>query len=164
MKFRKNSQEAVQINAQMTPLIDITFLLLIFFLLTLKITPEEGEFSINMPIESNKPSVDFNKTTYLVELKANPDGTLNTLIFMGNSMGNSDDVYRRLNKEVGEMVGTLDKRILDDVNIKIKADYNLNYKEAVKAVSACTGYIDPETGQVKRYVEKVDFAESEKPK
>ena len=34
----------------LTPLIDVVFLLLIFFLLTLKIIEPEGEFNINMPI------------------------------------------------------------------------------------------------------------------
>ena len=43
---KKRDEEEMDI----TPMIDIVFLLLIFFMLTLKILAPEGDFNINMPI------------------------------------------------------------------------------------------------------------------
>lgn len=162
MKFRKQS-EATKVDAQMTPMIDVTFLLLIFFMLTLKITPDEGEFKINMPIDSNNQNSMDDNPPYRVRLRANPDGTLANLIFLSQDLGSDQDSYKRLNNEVGKMVGSLDRRIAADVEVEIQSDYNLNYSEVVKAVSACTGYFSPKTKQVIRYVEKVNFAEAVKP-
>ena len=48
MQFR-NQKTAEKIEPQMAPMIDVVFLLLIFFMLTLKIISPEGDFNINMP-------------------------------------------------------------------------------------------------------------------
>lgn len=163
MKFRKASAEEKKIDVQMTPMIDVTFLLLIFFMLTLKIAPDEGEFKINMPIDSNNQNSMDENPPYRVRLRANPDGTLANLIFLSQDLGSGENAFKRLNNEIGKMVGSLDRRIVADVEVEIQADYNLNYSEAVKAVSACTGYFSPKSKQVIRYVEKVNFAEPVKP-
>ena len=48
MQFR-NQKTAEKIEPQMAPMIDVVFLLLIFFMCTLKIISPEGDFNINMP-------------------------------------------------------------------------------------------------------------------
>ena len=48
MQFR-NQKKPEKIEPQMAPMIDVVFLLLIFFMLTLKIISPEGDFNINMP-------------------------------------------------------------------------------------------------------------------
>ena len=51
---------AEKINIDMTPMIDVVFQLLIFFMLTLKIKADEGDFSINMPLgetQMSEPSI-----------------------------------------------------------------------------------------------------------
>jgi biopolymer transport protein ExbD len=48
MKFKSRSNEKVEM--QLTSMIDIIFLLLIFFVMTFKIAAQEGDFNIRMPI------------------------------------------------------------------------------------------------------------------
>ena len=49
MKFR-HPIAYEKIELQMTPMIDIVFLLLIFFVMTFKIVAAEGDFNIKMPL------------------------------------------------------------------------------------------------------------------
>ncbi len=48
MKIR-NTHRPEKIELQMTPMIDIVFQLLIFFIMTFKIVEVEGDFNIKMP-------------------------------------------------------------------------------------------------------------------
>ena len=53
MKVRNvqsNADEKVEV--QMTPMIDIVFQLLIFFIMTFKIVAQEGDFNIKMPLSA----------------------------------------------------------------------------------------------------------------
>ena len=51
MKIRHRSDMAEEkIELQMTPMIDIVFQLLIFFIFSLRISAQEGDFNISMPL------------------------------------------------------------------------------------------------------------------
>eukprot|EP00913_Durusdinium_trenchii_P028504 g26732.t1 len=81
MKFRHSGGENDKIEAQMAPMIDVVFQLLIFFMLTLKIIEPEGDFSVNMPqgrpqeTNANEPHID----PKIVDMQMKPDGTLGSL-------------------------------------------------------------------------------------
>ena len=60
MKFRGH-REQEKIEAQMAPMIDVVFQLLIFFMLTLKIVEPEGDFMVNMPIGQRPTETDTPK-------------------------------------------------------------------------------------------------------
>ncbi|MFM7594481.1 MAG: ExbD/TolR family protein [Isosphaeraceae bacterium] len=49
MKIRKSGSAESKVNLEMTPMIDVVFQLLIFFMFTFKIVTVEGEFAITMP-------------------------------------------------------------------------------------------------------------------
>ena len=49
MKVR-NQREQEKIEIQMTPMIDIVFQLLVFFIMTFKVVSMEGDFNIKMPL------------------------------------------------------------------------------------------------------------------
>jgi len=78
IKLKKGSGSFEKIPIEMTPMIDCVFQLIIFFMLTLKIRANEGDFNINMPLgqgvgqQSELPPIK-------VRLEANPDGTLRTI-------------------------------------------------------------------------------------
>lgn len=82
MKFRHSGGENEKIEAQMAPMIDVVFQLLIFFMLTLKIIEPEGDFSINMPqgrpqqVTSDERRIDPKTVT----MRARDDGTLKSLM------------------------------------------------------------------------------------
>ncbi|MEK6237543.1 MAG: biopolymer transporter ExbD, partial [Planctomycetales bacterium] len=49
MKVR-NQKDSEKVELQMTPMIDIVFQLLVFFVMTFKIVSQEGDFDIKMPL------------------------------------------------------------------------------------------------------------------
>lgn len=163
MKLRHKG-EATKIEAQMAPMIDIVFQLLIFFMLTLKILAPEGDFNINMPIgqaqadEESEPQLDIK-----VRLLANPDGTLKQVALGTRPLGNDERVFDRLNVEIISIVGRPPDSGENDVEIEIDADYGLHYNNVIQAISACTGKIDPITKKPVRYVEKIKFAKPRPP-
>ncbi len=61
---------------QLTSMIDVVFLLLIFFVMTFKIAAQEGDFSVRMPLQgSGAPSENLDLPIKL-RLKASADGQL----------------------------------------------------------------------------------------
>ncbi len=74
MKIRgKHSEEKIVV--QMTSMIDVTFLLLIFFIMTFKIADQEGDFNIRMPMgnSSQQAAPDLN-VPLKVRLRADDSG------------------------------------------------------------------------------------------
>ena len=162
MKIRNTgSRLDEKIDINMTPMIDAVFQLLIFFMLTLKILEQEGNFDINMPV-SGEPGETAQDLAIKVFLAANPDGTLAQIRLGGKPLGNDVPLcYRRLNGEIAAMAGT-GGQFSDDMEVEITADYDLHYEHAIKAVSACTGRLGP-NGQLIRYVETVKFTPPQRP-
>ena len=75
MKFRHPiGRDRIQL--QMTPMIDIVFLLLIFFVMTFKIVAQEGDFNIKMPLAApNASTIDDSLLPPLkLRLVADQDG------------------------------------------------------------------------------------------
>ncbi len=71
MKIR-GSRSADKIEAQMAPMIDVVFQLLIFFMLTLKIIEPEGDFSVNMPLGQSPTDSQSISTVIKVKMTSNP--------------------------------------------------------------------------------------------
>ena len=163
MKFRTVGEESFEMDTQMAPMIDVVFLLLIFFLLTLRIIEPEGDFNINMPIGAPSPlqNDELNLPEFKIRLIANPDGSLKQMTVGQVSFGNGDDVFGRLNASVLKFIGGAGNPISKDVEVEIDADYNLNYEIVIRAVGACTGSI--QNGEMVRYVEKIKFAPARSP-
>ena len=75
MKIR-NREEGQKGGLEMTSMIDIVFLLLIFFVMTFKIVEMEGDFSIRMPLASqNSGQVDPTDLPLKLRLRADDAGT-----------------------------------------------------------------------------------------
>ena len=160
MKLRSSGREAEKIEPQMAPMIDVVFKLLIFFMLTLNIVEPEGDFNVNMPItDSNAPAEEpVLKTDIKVRLVANEDGSLNTIRVGQNNLGNGPNVFTGLNHEILKIIGRPGSPITKDMEVELESDYNLHYEYTLKAVSACTGRLDPSGKRIIRYIEKIKFA------
>ena len=50
MKFRHQHVVEDRVELQMTPMIDIVFQLLVFFIMSFKIAAQEGDFNVKMPL------------------------------------------------------------------------------------------------------------------
>ncbi|MCA8987454.1 MAG: biopolymer transporter ExbD [Planctomycetaceae bacterium] len=164
MQLRKSNVDATKIETQMAPMIDVVFQLLIFFMLTLKIIPVEGDFNINMPLgQQATESPDVPIPPIKVRLTANIDGSLAGVQFRQLNLGNDVVAFDRLNAKIAELIGNRNNPYLDELEVEIDADYNLHYRYVISAVSACTGSISSQTGNVIRYIEKVKFAPPRRP-
>src|SRR5687768_643117 len=93
-----------KVEQQMTPMIDIVFQLLTFFIMSFKIAAVEGDFSIKMPLAA--PSAGAPTDELLppirVRLTANDNGTLRS-IQMGERPLPS---FAALHNEIISIVGT----------------------------------------------------------
>jgi len=164
MKFRNITARDEKIEIPMAPMIDVVFQLLIFFILTLKIIEPEGDFKINMPIGAPvQQNQDIAPPELRVRLVAAADGSLSQLQFAGRNLGNDETAFQRLNNEILRYIGRPDNPLMKDVEVEIDADYNLNYRYTMRAVSACSGRVDRKSGQIVRYVKKIKFAAPRRP-
>lgn len=75
MKIRGYDKENEEIKLAMTPMIDIVFQLLVFFIMTYKVTAMEGDYNIRMPSAAADPTMieDVLEDFLQVRLVANPD-------------------------------------------------------------------------------------------
>jgi biopolymer transport protein ExbD len=149
-----------KVEVPMAPMIDVVFQLLIFFMLTLKILPPEGDFNINMPIGAPSTSnTEILTPDIKIRLIANRDGSLADMRLGQNSLGNDPDfVFQRLNNEVLKMIGRPGNPLTKDIEVEIDADHELHYEYTMKTVGAVMGKFNPATEEVIPYIQKVKFA------
>jgi len=159
MKVR-NQGEPEKIEPAMAPMIDVVFLLLIFFMLTLKIVTPEGDFNINMPAvaasQTEEPKL---LPDFKVRLLANPDGSLREIRFGQRSLGTGTPAFNLLRQTIKQNLAG--SPYADEVEVEIDADYDLNYRHIINAVSACTGELQTlPDGQRKpiTFIKKIKFA------
>lgn len=156
MKIKQ--QEPASLQQQTTPLIDVTFQLLTFFMFTLRIVGPEGDFNINMP----PPGAGAAKAEILPDIKvrliATQDGKLASLKLGDRQLGNDPKAFQRLNDEILKLVGGANAARNNDIEVEIDADHHLHFDNVVKAIGACSGRLGPDGKTIIRYVEKIKFA------
>lgn len=156
MKFRKSTQNE-QITLQMTPMIDIVFQLLVFFVFTFKIVLPEGDFNIRMPSASASQASDPSETPLLeVKLRANADGELAS-VQLGDLAFTGEAPFLQLHEAIRGMIHDGGGPGSTDQEVEIEADYDLKYRYAMNAITAITGEID-ENGEQHKLVERIRFA------
>jgi biopolymer transport protein ExbD len=156
MRVRNTGKHEDKIELQMTPMIDIVFQLLIFFIMTFKIVTIEGDFNIRMPLASQQVSSDLPPLPPVrVRLTSGADGQL-TGIGMGERQLAS---FQELHNEVLRLTGggTGPSATGGELEVELDADYNLNYNYVIQAITAVSGRVD-ETGRIIPLIEKIRFA------
>ena len=161
MRIRNAGRED-KIELQMTPMIDIVFQLLVFFVMTFRIILPEGDFNINMPLPSDSATLDPSPSpTLQVRLKARPDGRLAGITLDGTSMSDFNDLQQRIRRIVRDSAGPGEEG--SDREVEIDCDYHLKYSYAMQAITAISGYVDPATPPVQhKLIERIRFAPLEK--
>ncbi|QDU55300.1 ExbD/TolR family protein [Aeoliella mucimassa] len=154
MKIRKNTHDD-KIELQMTPMIDIVFQLLVFFIMTFKIVLPEGDFNIRMPPpaeSSNEMPPDT--PTLTLRMTADETGKLN-----GLKLGDlSFDTFQQLRAHVRKLVNDeAGPGTASDREIELQCDFDLHYEYAINAITAISGYI--ENGQQFKLIENIRFSE-----
>ena len=159
MKVR-NTKESEKIELQMTPMIDIVFQLLIFFIMTFKIVAMEGDFSVNMPAAGapeDTPDI-IEKTTLTVRMTADANGTLSKLTLNNQDLSRS---FAALHARVLEMVGPQSGPAGGAMfEVEFDCDYGLNYKYVIEAITAVSGQVTGSGSerQVVKLIEQIKFS------
>ncbi len=159
MKFEsKRGNEKAEL--QLTSMIDVIFLLLIFFVMTFKIAAQEGDFSVKMPLQGSGGTPDTTKIPIKLRLRANADGEL-TDIVVNDSLSYGND-WAKLRGYILELTGgDAPPSPEDGPEVEIDLDYNLRYEHVIRAITAVTG--QRQGDEIKRLVERIKFAPPRKP-
>jgi len=175
MKIRNQKTDGDKIELQMTPMIDIVFQLLVFFIMTFKIAALEGDFNIKMPANApseGPPDPDENIVLRVQMRDANGDGILDPGTFRVNEKRLTYRVVKRptTGAEVVEMpeltffvVQTLNPSGASDTpeptEVELDCDPSLKYEYVIAAITAVSGYKDNEENLIK-LVEKIRFKDN----
>lgn len=153
MKIRRRVQtEKNELN--MTSMIDIVFLLLIFFVMTFKIVEMEGDFSIRMPLAGDGAAADPTDLPLKLRLRADANGTLTSMSLNEINLGTDFD---QLRSNVVSLIGTgAPAEGEEGPELEIDTDYNLRYAYVIQSITAVSGYKDGD--RVVKLIEKIKFA------
>jgi len=161
MKVRNKDRRADEkIELQMTPMIDIVFQLLVFFIMTFNIVDQEGDFNVKMPKTAPMEGLpdDDQLPPVVVRLTAQPNGDLRNIRLGQNSLGNNFNVlHTRLRELVGDDRGP--GSIAARPEVELDCDYNLKFENVIGAITAISGYVDPNNPKnIIKVIDKIRFA------
>ena len=153
MKIRRDVEhEKNELN--MTSMIDIVFLLLVFFVMTFKIVEMEGDFSIRMPLGGEGAQADPTDLPLKLRLEADANGSLKSMKLNAIQLGTDFDALR---SNVVKLIGSDAPAEGDEgPELEIDTDYNLRYAYIIQSITAVSGYKDGD--QVVKLIEKVKFS------
>ena len=139
----------------MTSMIDVVFLLLIFFVMTFKIVELEGDFSVRMPLAgSDSMTMDPTDLPLKLRLQADENGKLTSMALNEISLGTDFD---QLRANVVDLIGTTAPVEGEEgPEIEIDTDYNLRYEYVIRSITAVSGY--KQGNEVVKLIEKIKFA------
>ena len=159
MKIRHTTSSGKdKIELNMTSMIDIVFQLLVFFIMSLRIVAQEGDFNVKMPLASSGPPTSLDvPQTIIVRLSAANNGQLDSISVNGKSIGTSFDA---LNNQIIDAVGSAAPGDEDNSEVELGFDRNLHYYYVVQAMTSISGYV--EDGKVVKLIEKIKFSSPEK--
>lgn len=144
-------------NLNMTSMIDIVFLLLVFFVMTFKIVELEGDFSVRMPLASDSSGM-VDDTDLPIKLRLRATGTGGLASMELNELQLGVD-FEALQREVIGLVGggaPLDDDDEEGPEIEIDTDFNLRYEHVIAAITAVSGV--KEGDQTVKLIDRIKFA------
>ena len=162
MKFKARESNAEELQLNMTAMIDIVFQLLVFFIMTFKVTALEADFNIRMPSVSSNTTVDVDiePTVIEVALKADSDRRLSRIDVevINSGQGSSysgKNQYAQLTTFVEHVITQESDPSQGGVEVEFDIDESLRYAYTVQAIEAVFGKV--EDGKVSKLVENIKF-------
>jgi biopolymer transport protein ExbD len=161
MEISKPQDGAMKAELQMTSLIDVVFLLLIFFVTTFKIAAQEGDFNIKMPLANagGGPPPDPTELPVKLRLIADASGNLSEIVLNDNLSFGTD--WEKLRAYVIELIGTSAPNPEEGPEVEIDFDYNIRYEHVIQAITAVTGR--KQGNDIVRLIDRIKFAPPRKP-
>jgi biopolymer transport protein ExbD len=154
-RIGRHSEEKVEL--QMTPMIDVVFLLLVFFVMTFRIRVPEGDFHLKMPLEAPTEGVPemSDLPPLKVRLRAGVEGGLAGIQLNELPLTSFSELHEQVLALVGDARGP--GSFADQTEIELDSDYALRFEYTIDAISAVSGYVTPR-GEIVRLIEKIKFA------
>jgi len=147
-----------KIELQMTPMIDIVFQMLVFFIMTFKIVAMEGDFNIKMPVGFREgPPPEQQLPPMRLRMRADGQGELASMSMAENKFSGGDR-FSKLQSHIIRFIGTDTGpgSRQATAEIELDCDPHLRYEYVIEAITAVSGYV--ENKRVVKLVEKIKFA------
>ena len=162
MKVRNAGRRADEkVELMMTPMIDIVFQLLIFFIMTFKIISPEGDFNVKMPIAAPSEGVpdDAQLPPLKVRLVCGEGGRLRA-IRLGDRTLSKKEGFKELHLQIREIVGDQGGpgSVAETTEVELDCDYDLRFEYVIDAISAVSGYVADDGRSIVKLIEKIKFA------
>jgi biopolymer transport protein ExbD len=152
---KRESSLGDKISIDMTPMIDVVFQLMSFFMCTLKIVSPEGDFDIRMPLGVAAAAApdDQQVPPIRVKLTANPDGALAGIAMNGQPVADFEELRKRIVALVGTDTGP--NSLAERTEVELDCDYGLKYVNVVRAITSVSGKV--QDGQIVELIKKIKF-------
>lgn len=163
MKVRRGASSETKVEQQMTPMIDVVFQLLTFFILSFKVVSLEGDFNIKMPLGAARPGSITENTVPPMKLRmtADDEGNLTGLKLNETSYPNGksgfDAVRSKIHKVITDAGGSGPGSVQETAEVELDCDFNLKYEYVIQAITAVSGYKEAD-GSLVKLIEKVKFS------
>ncbi|MBY0589440.1 biopolymer transporter ExbD [bacterium] len=127
-----------KVQTDMTPMIDVVFQLMVFFLFTFKIAPVEGEIGVNMPAitaGSSAQKQDVTIERVPIKLLAGNSGGLDQVMLGERFLGGGEQALRSLSQVLKDTYAG-PGGVVNDVEVEVDADRQLRYHWVIRATNA----------------------------
>lgn len=155
MNCRRDFATLAKVEQNMTPLIDVVFQLLAFFVMTFELNTLEGDFRLQLP-PAGTASGTSSSTSLVLRMESDAAGRLTSMQLGDHRLGRD---FAQLHRVVLELVGPTAQVSPTTVpcEVQLDCDPQLHYTHVIQAVTAVSGHLS-RTGQVTRLIEHVRFA------
>ncbi len=150
MRFRNQRTNPKPSRLEMSSMIDVVFLLLVFFVMTFQIVAAEGDLDLNTL--KHAEGIQNPNLPLIVRLQADPDGQLESIKLNDQPVNSLDD----LNQQIRQLCSRTAPASRKSLSATIYCEANLPYETLVDAVTAVSGYVDQDKYRVK-LIENVRF-------
>jgi biopolymer transport protein ExbD len=141
------------VRLDMTPMIDVVFQLLAFFLMTLRIATQEGDLALHLPREGASPGPPARDGLALhVKLLADSTGELKGVELNGQRLDSIDDLHHRVRLLLGD-----ERSSVSSSEAHLYCDSRLAYAHTIAAVTAVTG-VRQSDGEILPLAARVRFS------
>ena len=126
MRVPSSTTTRGEVNFNMTPMIDVVFQLIIFFLLSSHLSQRENHLELPLPVATSSQEENPNDDVPRITINVLADGTL----LLGGSPVLPSDLAIRLQERL--------KQLGSGVEVRIRADRNVPSKHVDPILLACT--------------------------
>lgn len=161
MKARRSGGLPGKVEQNMTPMIDVVFQLLAFFVMSFKLATVEGDFNIKMPLSAPSSGTSENPFPPVrLIMKADGAGNLVSLAMGERNLGGASTAFTTLHNEILTLVGTDTGpgSMASQMEVELDCDPNLHYTNVIKAITAVSGHFDLKSQKITPLIQKVKFS------